>query len=255
MVKPQISSCNVLDKTTVSDNEVLQFEALANQWWDADGAFAPLHKINPVRLAYIKDHLCDYFNLNPLGATSLKHISIIDIGCGGGLICEPLARLGASVTGIDAGKKNISVASLHSEQSNLSINYLNMTPEEALREKFSFDVVINLQVIEHVPNISHFISICAQLVKPGGVMISATLNRTIKSLLTAKIGAEYILRWLPRGTHEWGKFVKPSEFCALLNSRGLVVKDITGLAYRFMYDEWVLSDDIDVNYLIFAIKK
>lgn len=239
---------------TASEQEVTQFEALADQWWDAEGDFAPLHKINPVRLAFIRDHLCEHFGRDFKERLSLKNLSIIDIGCGGGLICEPLTRLGAEVTGIDAGEKNINVAKLHANRSSLDIIYRNILPEDAVAEQLSFDVVLNLEVIEHVPDPATFMTACGTLVKPGGAIICATLNRTLKSLALAKIGAEYILRWLPRGTHDWRAFLKPSELCTLLRREGFTISDLKGVTYNIYLDEWSLTKDLAVNYLIFAKK-
>ena len=240
--------------TTASEKEVAQFEALADQWWDAKGDFAPLHKINPVRLAFIRDHLCAYFDRDFKQKRSLKNLSIIDIGCGGGLICEPLTRLGAQVTGIDAGEQNINVAKLHANQSSLDIIYRKLLPEDAVAERLSFDVVLNLEVIEHVVDPAAFMSACGTLVKPGGAIVCATLNRTLKSFALAKIGAEYILRWLPRGTHDWRTFLKPSELCTLLRREGFTISDLKGITYNLFFDEWSLTKDLAVNYLIFAKK-
>ena len=242
------------NQTTASDKEVDQFEALADQWWDPEGAFAPLHKINPVRMTFIRDHLVSHFGIDSSQKKPFKNLSIIDVGCGGGLICEPLTRLGAHVMGIDAGEKNIKISRIHAIQSCLDITYENLLPEHAVARGLSFDVVVNLEVIEHVTDPKGFISACGELVKPGGVMVCATLNRTLKSLVFAKIGAEYVLRWLPRGTHDWRMFLKPSEFCALLRGHNFTITDLKGLTYNILFDEWVLNDDLNVNYMLFAKK-
>ncbi len=241
-------------ETSVAEDEVARFTAMADQWWDPTGDFAPLHKINPIRLEFIRDHLCGLAGTDPLSATPLKGLRILDIGCGGGLLCEPLTRLGATVMGIDAGDKNINIAANHAERMGLDITYRNMSPEEAVAESLQFDVVLNMEVIEHVADTSLFMEACGALVKPGGAMVGATLNRTLKSLAFAKIGAEYVLRWLPAGTHDWRAFVKPSEFSALLRYEGFTVKDLKGLSYNPLFDEWTLGRDLGVNYLIFAVK-
>ncbi len=240
--------------TSVSDEEVARFTALADQWWDPTGDFAPLHKINPVRLEFIRDHLCELAGTDPVLPMPLDGLNILDIGCGGGLLCEPLSRLGASVTGIDAGEKNIRIAANHAARMGLDIRYYQMSPEEAVADGQRYDAVLNMEVIEHVADITVFMEACGALVKPGGAMFGATLNRTLKSLALAKIGAEYILRWLPRGTHDWRAFVKPSEFSAVLRQQGFAVKDLKGLAYNPLFDEWTLGRDLAVNYLIYAFK-
>ena len=241
-------------RTTASEREVKRFEDLAGQWWDTEGPFAPLHRINPVRLTFIRDHLCAHFGCDVTQKKPFKNLSIIDIGCGGGLICEPLSRLGAQVMGIDAGEQNIKSSSIHATQSGLDITYEKLLPEDAAARGLLFDAVVNLEVIEHVADPEGFISACGTLVKPGGVMVCATLNRTLKSLAFAKIGAEYVLRWLPRGTHDWRLFLKPSEFCALLRGQNFTIADMKGLTYNILFDEWILSDDLNVNYMLFAKK-
>ena len=240
--------------TSVADEEVARFTALADQWWDPTGDFAPLHKINPVRLEFIRDHLCELAGTDPASPMPLDGLNILDIGCGGGLLCEPLSRLGASVEGIDAGEKNIRIAINHAARMGLDIRYHRMSPEEAVADGRRYDVVLNMEVIEHVGDITVFMEACCALVKPGGAMVGATLNRTLKSLAFAKIGAEYILRWLPRGTHDWRAFVKPSEFSAVLRQQGFAVKDLRGLAYNPLFDEWTLGRDLAVNYLLYAVK-
>ena len=243
-----------VDNTTANASEIKRFEMLAEQWWDSEGDFAPLHKINPTRLTFIRNHLCAHFRRQIDQKHPLKEISVLDIGCGGGLLCEPLSRLGAHVTGIDAGEQNINIAKVHANRSGLNINYKNLLPEDAVALGLSFDVVLNMEVIEHVDNPESFIEACAALVKPSGVMVCATLYRTLKSLLLAKIGAEYILRWLPCGTHDWQRFYKPSEFCALLRGQGLSIIDLQGLKYNLLTDDWFLNKDLSVNYILCAKK-
>jgi len=243
-----------VDNSTANVSEIKRFEMLAEQWWDTEGDFAPLHKMNPVRLTFIRNHLCVHFHRRIDQKHPLKQISVLDIGCGGGLLCEPISRLGAHVTGIDAGEQNINIAKVHANKSGLDINYKKLLPEDAVVQGLSFDVVLNMEVIEHVDNPESFIESCSSLVRPGGVMVCATLNRTLKSLVFAKIGAEYILRWLPRGTHDWQKFYKPSEFCALLRGQGLSIVDLQGLKYNFLSDDWFLNKDLSVNYILFAKK-
>jgi len=241
-------------ETSAANDEVARFTALADQWWDPTGDFAPLHKINPVRLEFIRNHLCELAGSDPIAEKPLSGLSILDIGCGGGLLCEPLTRLGATVMGIDAGEKNVNIAANHAERMELDITYRNLLPEDAVAEGLQFDVVLNMEVIEHVADTGIFMEACGALVKPGGAMVGATLNRTLKSLAFAKIGAEYVLRWLPRGTHDWRAFVRPSEFSSLLRAEGFTVKDLKGLSYNPFFDEWTLGSDLGVNYLIYAVK-
>lgn len=239
---------------TASTEEVERFTAIAEAWWDPNGDFRPLHQINPARIGYIRDLASAHFGRDALSGHPFDGLKLLDVGCGGGLLCEPMHRLGADVTGIDAGDKNIVVAKLHAEQSGLDIDYRHQLPEDLARTEDSFDMVLNMEVVEHVPDLEKFLKAAAALVRPGGVMVLSTLNRTIKSLAMAKIGAEYILRWLPPGTHDWKKFVKPSELANGIRPHGLDVTDITGMTYRPLKDDWVLSQDLDVNYLMFAVK-
>jgi len=241
--------------TTADNDDVARFSAIAEAWWDVNGDFRPLHKLNPTRLTFIREHLCGHFERQPNGDKPLAGLDIIDIGCGGGLLSEPMRRLGANVTGIDASDKNIAVARLHAEQSGLAINYRHMLPEDLPAETQRFDVVLNMEVVEHVADLGLFLDASAALVKPGGVMIVSTLNRTVKSLALAKVGAEYVLRWLPVGTHDWRKFVRPSELAAGLRPHGLEVRDLKGMIYRPIADEWTLGRDLSVNYLAFAVKE
>ncbi len=239
---------------TASPDEVARFTALAENWWDTKGDFAPLHKLNPVRIAFIRDRVAAHFGRDPLDPTPLEGLRLLDIGCGGGLLTEPMARLGATVTGIDAGEENIAVARLHAAQSGLPIEYRCVLPERLMEEGRQFDVVLNMEVVEHVADLGLFLKACSDLLIPGGAMAASTINRTLKSLALAKIGAEYILRWVPAGTHDWKKFVKPSELASGLRPNGVGVTDLKGMAYTPIKDEWRLSRDLDVNYLAFAVK-
>ncbi len=240
--------------STASAQEIARFTAMADAWWDPNGKFKPLHQINPLRIEYIRNVICKHHDRDPKGTKPLNKIKLLDIGCGGGLLCEPMQRLGATVTGIDAGKKNIAIASLHAKQSGLKINYRHQLPEDLTKTKDTFDVVLNMEVIEHVKNVDTFLKSSVSLVKPGGLMVLSTINRTMKSLILAKIGAEYILRWLPVGTHDWRKFVKPSELASGLRSCKVNVTDVTGMVYNPFKNIWSLSDDLSVNYLVSAKK-
>jgi len=206
--------------TTASPDEVARFQAMADAWWDSTGSFKPLHQINRPRLEALAEHLAAHFGRDRTADRPFEGLTLIDIGCGGGLLCEPMARLGFAVTGIDAGERNIQVAKLHAEQMGLSIDYRTATPEQV---EGQFDVVLSMEVIEHVSDVDAFLAACAALLKPGGAFCGATLNRTGKSFALAIVGAEYVLRWLPRGTHDWRKFVRPSEFSAGLRKVGITV--------------------------------
>ncbi len=250
---------NRQNPSTASAEDVERFTAMAESWWDPHGKFRPLHQINPVRIGYIRDHVCARFNRDPLSAAPLKELRVLDIGCGGGLLCEPLTRLGARVTGIDAGDKNIAIARLHAGQGGLAIDYRHVLPENlTAHEKGAgsdFDIVLNMEVIEHVADVAEFLKASTSLLKPGGIMFLSTINRTLKALALAKIGAEYVLRWLPAGTHDWRKFVKPSELARGLRPHGVTITDLTGMIYKPLADEWALSTgDLDVNYLAVAVK-
>ncbi len=241
--------------TSVDKDEVARFSALADQWWDPDGKFRPLHKFNPVRLAYIKERICARFDRQPADPVPLAGLRLLDIGCGGGLIAEPMCRLGATVTGADASATNIEVARLHGERSGLDIDYRAMTAEDLVAEGAAFDVVLNLEVVEHVADVPLFLSACARLVAPGGVMVVATLNRTLKAFALAIVGAEYVLGWLPRGTHQWNKFLTPDELAAHLDEAGMMVTDRAGLVFNPLADHWSRSTDTDVNYMVTAEPK
>ncbi len=243
-----------LDRT-VDDAELAKFAAIAEEWWDPDGKFRPLHKFNPIRLELLRDRIADHFGRDPKAARPLEGISVVDVGCGGGLLAEPMARLGATVTGVDATERNIEVARIHAEQMGLTIDYRFATAGDLAAEQRVFDVVLNMEVIEHVADRDAFLDDCAQLVRPGGLMFLATLNRTPKSYLFAIVGAEYVMRWLPRGTHEWRRFVRPSELAAPLRQSGMSMTDVTGVVFNPIKDQWSLSSrDLDVNYIATAEK-
>ena len=239
---------------TVDQDEVERFSRIAGQWWDVRGPMAALHKFNPVRLAYIRDRAAAHFGRDANRLDSLAGLRMLDIGCGGGILSEPLARLGASVVGADPSESNIAVARQHAAQSGLSIDYRNVTAEALEAAGESFDVVLAMEVVEHVTDSGLFVEIAAGMVKPGGLLFVATLNRTIKSFALAIVGAEYILRWLPRGTHQWDKFVTPNELEIAIEQAGMQIKAETGVIYNLLGDRWQLSADMDVNYMVVAEK-
>jgi len=239
---------------TVDAAEVGRFSRLAGEWWDPRGKMAVLHRFNPVRLTYIRDAACRQFGRDAKRPPCLKDIRILDIGCGGGILSEPLARLGAEVVGADPSSSNIEAAKLHAERGGLTIDY-RVTAAEALADSAErFDVVLAMEVVEHVADVGLFVRRCAEMVKPGGLMVAATLNRTIKSFALAIVGAEYVLRWLPRGTHQWDKFVTPNELEIAMVQAGLRVSGETGVIYNPFADQWQLSSDLDVNYMLTAQK-
>ncbi len=241
-------------RTSVDPDEVARFEALADAWWDPDGDLAPLHKLNPPRLGYIRDHICRRFGRDPREPGPFAGLRVLDIGCGGGLLCEPMARMGARVTGADAAEKNLRVAALHAAASGLEVDYRHATAEELARQGAEYDVVVNMEVVEHVADVGLFLDACGALVAPGGLMIMATLNRTAKAFALAIVGAEYLLRWLPRGTHDWRKFVTPAELTRALTGAGLEVSDVTGVRFDPLRDCWELCRDTGVNYMMVAEK-
>jgi 2-polyprenyl-6-hydroxyphenyl methylase/3-demethylubiquinone-9 3-methyltransferase len=241
-------------KKTLDAEEVARFAKLSGEWWDANGPFRPLHRINPVRLTYIRDQLCRNFGRDKKAAGSLKGLAILDIGCGGGLVAEPLTRLGAAVTGIDPASETIEAAKAHARGARLDIAYRAAAAEELAAEGLTFDAVLLLEVVEHVPDVPSFLKTVAKLVRPGGVMILSTLNRTIKAYAFAIIGAELVLRWLPRGTHDWNRFVTPDELRSALRGAGLAPADVTGMVYNPLTDEWRLARDSDVNYFATATR-
>ncbi len=231
-------------------SEMAKFAAMADTWWDAEGPFRPLHRLNPVRLRFIRDVACDHFNRDVAGPDALVDLSILDIGCGGGLLAEPLARLGGSVTGLDAVDRNIRAAAHHADQMGLGIDYQCGTAEALAERGATFDLVLNMEVIEHVANPAAFVQATTSLVRPGGLYVAATLNRTTKSFLLAIVGAEYVLRWLPRGTHDWRRFVRPGELEAMVRAAGLTRVRTTGVRYHPITAEWTLdTTDLDVNYM------
>ncbi len=241
--------------STLDADEIARFGKLAAEWWDAEGPFRPLHRINPVRLTYIRDQICRHFARDPKTPRSLSGLSVLDIGCGGGLVCEPLTRLGASVTGIDPARETIEAARAHASAANLDIDYEATTAEAMVAKANSYDVVLLLEVVEHVPDVPAFVKAVAPLVRPGGIMILSTLNRTLKAYALAIVGAEYILRWLPIGTHQWDRFVRPEELASALSAAGLKLTDKTGMVYNPLADEWRLGPDTDVNYFATAIQR
>ena len=235
---------------SVDQSEIQQFSKDSSHWWNENGPFKPLHRLNPVRLSYIKSQICDHFERDFKALDALSGLNILDVGCGGGLVCEPLARLGGNVSGADADTNAIEVAKTHAKNSGLSISYLNKAAEEIDQK---FDVVLALEIIEHVREPQEFVTSVAKLVKPGGLVVFSTLNRNPKSFLLGIVAAEYILRWVPKGTHSWQKFIKPSELVRYARHSGLDASDITGLIYNPLKDEFALSkSDLDVNYLLTA---
>jgi 2-polyprenyl-6-hydroxyphenyl methylase / 3-demethylubiquinone-9 3-methyltransferase len=240
---------------SVDAREVAKFAALADSWWDSNGPYRPLHRLNPVRLAFIRDQLCAHLGRDARSLKPLKGLRIADIGCGGGLLTEPLARMGAQVTGIDAAEENVAAASAHAEEAGLSIDYRATTAEALVVEGESFDAVVSMEVVEHVADRDAFLADCVALTRPGGGLFLATLNRTMKSYAMAIVGAEYILRWLPRGTHDWKRFVRPSELAAALRLAGADVKMLAGVGYNPMTDTWGLEKGVDVNYMAFAVRR
>ena len=237
---------------TVNTKEIEKFSKIADEWWDPNGKFKPLHKFNPIRILYIKENIIKTFNLNQK-KNPLRNIKILDIGCGGGLLSEPMCRLGAKVTAIDASQKNINVAKFHSKKNNLDIDYICTSPEK-LKEENQFDVILNMEIVEHVNDVGFFLKSCSKLLKKNGIMFVATLNKTLKSYLFAIIGAEYVLRWLPIGTHEWDKFVKPNELIEILKENKLSLDKLDGMKFNLLTNKWMVSKDKSVNYIAKFIK-
>jgi 2-polyprenyl-6-hydroxyphenyl methylase/3-demethylubiquinone-9 3-methyltransferase len=237
---------------SVNKKEIEKFSKMAAEWWDPSGKFKPLHKFNPIRIRYIKENIINSFKLKSK-KKPLDKINILDIGCGGGLLSEPMTRLGANVTGIDASSKNINIAKLHAKKNQLKINYLCSSPEKLKIQK-KFDVILNMEIIEHVEDINFFINSCSKLLKKNGLMFVATLNKTLKSYLFAIIGAEYVLRWLPIGTHDWEKFVKPEDLKKILNKNNLKLEKLDGMNFNIISDEWSVSSDTSINYIVKSIK-
>ena len=238
--------------SSVNKKEIEKFSKMAAEWWDPEGKFKPLHKFNPIRIKYIKDNIIYSFKLKSR-EQPLQKINILDIGCGGGLLSEPMARLGANVTGIDASDKNIKIAKLHAKKNKININYFCSSPEK-LKIKKKFDVILNMEIIEHVEDINFFIKSCSKLLKKNGLMFVATLNKTLKSYVFAIIGAEYLLRWLPIGTHDWEKFVKPEDLENILSKNNLKIEKIDGMNFDIFKDEWNISKDTSINYIAKSLK-
>jgi 2-polyprenyl-6-hydroxyphenyl methylase/3-demethylubiquinone-9 3-methyltransferase len=239
--------------STIDQAEIKKFEQMAASWWDPKGPFKPLHQINPIRLEYIKRQVLAHYDIKDMWKHALSGLRVLDIGCGGGLISEPLARQGCIVTGIDASEKNINIASTHAKTSELEIEYINTTAEELSSSLRQFDIVLALEIVEHVADINLFIRSCTHLLKPGGIMILSTINRNLKSYLFAIIGAEYVLRWLPRGTHDWNKFITPMELENYLLNNKLATKDKIGMSYNPLANTWSLGSDLSVNYIMCAV--
>ena len=233
--------------SSINKKEIEKFSKMATEWWDPKGKFKPLHKFNPIRIRYIKENIINDFKLKNK-TKPLDKINILDIGCGGGLLSEPMQRLGASVTGIDASIKNIKVAKLHAKKNKLKINYLCSSPEK-LKINKKFDVILNMEIVEHVEDIEFFLNSCSKLLKKNGLMFVATINKTLKSYIFAIVGAEYVLKWLPIGTHEWEKFIKPEDLKNILRKNNLVLNSLDGMNFNIIKDEWNISKDISVNYI------
>jgi 2-polyprenyl-6-hydroxyphenyl methylase/3-demethylubiquinone-9 3-methyltransferase len=241
-------------QSTVDEAEVARFSALAAEWWNPHGKFGVLHKVNPVRLAYIRDQAAAHFARDPKGLKPFAGLALLDIGCGGGLLSEPMSRLGFDVVGADASDKNIKTASVHAAEQSLAIDYRATTAEALAEAGERFDVILNMEVIEHVADLNLFVDSCASMLKPGGMMFVATINRTAKAFALAIIGAEYVLGWLPRGTHDWVKFVTPLELDTALTRARLTVTKETGVMFNPLSGKWLLSSDADVNYMVVATK-
>ena len=238
--------------SSVNKKEIEKFSNMADEWWDPQGKFKPLHKFNPIRIKYIKENIVNQFKERNKDKP-LSGINILDIGCGGGLLSEPMCRLGANITGIDASIKNIKIAKLHAKKNGLKINYICSSPEK-LKITKKFDVILNMEIVEHVEDISFFLKSCSKLLKKNGLMFVATINKTLKSYVFAIVGAEYVLRWLPIGTHEWEKFVKPEELKKILTKNNLSLKKFDGMHFNIIKDEWSITKDLSVNYIAKFLK-
>ena len=241
-----------MKNNTINKKEIEKFSKIAEEWWNPQGKFKPLHKFNPIRISYIKQNIIESFKLEN-EKEPLKNIKILDIGCGGGLLSEPMCRLGAKVTGIDASEKNISIAKLHSKKNNLQIDYFCTSPEK-FEPKDEFDVILNMEIVEHVEDVNFFLESCSKLLRKNGIMFIATLNKTLKSYVFAIIGAEYILRWLPIGTHEWDKFVKPEELISILKKNNFKLEKVDGMKFNILTDKWKISGDKSINYITKFVK-
>ena len=236
-----------MKNNTINKKEIEKFSSIAEEWWDPTGKFKPLHNFNPIRISYIKNNIIKSLKLNN-NEKPLKKVKILDIGCGGGLLTEPMKKLGADVVGIDASEKNIKIAKLHSKKNNLNIKYLCVSPENFIAKE-KFDVILNMEIVEHVEDIDFFLKSSSKLLKKGGIMFVATLNKTLKSYLFAIVGAEYILKWLPIGTHEWEKFVKPEDLIDILKKYNLKLDCLDGMKLNILTDQWKISADKSVNYI------
>jgi len=241
-----------MKNNTINKKEIEKFSKIAEEWWDPEGKFKPLHKFNPIRISYLKNNIIRSFKLKNKNKP-LEKVKILDIGCGGGLLCEPMSRLGADVVGIDASDKNIKVAKLHAKKNNLDIEYLCTSPE-TFKTDIKFDVILNMEIVEHVENVDLFLKSSSELLRKNGMMFVATLNKTLKSYIFAIIGAEYILNWLPIGTHEWEKFVKPQDLTNILKKYKLNLESLDGMKYNLFKDEWAVSKDKSINYISKFIK-
>ena len=247
------ANVSFMTHASIDASEIAKFSAIAHEWWDPDGKFAPLHKFNPVRLKFIRDWAGRHF-ARAAGLRPFEGLSLLDIGCGGGLLSEPMARLGFAVTGIDPAEKNVKTATAHAAETGLKIDYRAETAEALVEEGAHFDVVLNMEVVEHAADPKAFLETCAQLVKPGGIMFTATLNKTLKSLALAKVAAEYVLGWLPKGTHDWNRFIAPGTLHAMLEDGGLTVLKTQGVAFDPLTWDWRLAGNIDVNYMVVAAR-
>lgn len=238
------------ERSTIDQSEVDRFSALAAEWWNPKGKFKPLHKFNPVRLAYLRDTIAAEFGRDPRSARPLEGLRVLDIGCGGGLLSEPVARMGADVVGADPSERNIGIASTHARESGVRVDYRAMTAEALAEGGESFDIILNMEVVEHVADVDFFLATCAGMVRPGGLMFIATINRTMKAMALAILGAEYVLRWLPRGTHQYEKLVRPEEIEKPLTGAGMEIIAQTGVFFNPLANQWNLSKDMDVNYMM-----
>jgi 2-polyprenyl-6-hydroxyphenyl methylase/3-demethylubiquinone-9 3-methyltransferase len=238
--------------STIDPSEVARFDRLARDWWDPNGPMRALHRLNPLRLQYIRDRACNQFGRDERAAHCLRELTVLDVGCGAGLLCEPLARLGASVTGLDPAATNIAVARLHAERAGLAIDYRSDTIEAVAAGKERFDIVLAMEVVEHVADVTAFVSSCGAAVKPGGLLVMATINRTLRAFALVIVGAEYILGWLPKGTHQWDRFVTPQELAAAIEAGGLSVINRRGAVYNPITAQWLLAGDMSVNYMLAA---
>jgi 2-polyprenyl-6-hydroxyphenyl methylase/3-demethylubiquinone-9 3-methyltransferase len=239
--------------TTVDKKEIEKFSALSKDWWNPNGKFKPLHLFNPTRISFIKNKLISHFNLDSVSETPLQNLKVLDIGCGGGLLCEPLKRLGADITGIDASLNNIEAAKLHAKGVGLNIKYLNVSPEN-LKSKDKFDVILNMEIVEHVSNVDLFMESCSNLIVKNGIMFVATINQNLKSYIFAILGAEYILRWLPIGTHDWNKFLTPVELEKIVSKKKFLFDGIVGVKFNLLLKKWSITKDTSVNYISTFLK-